>query len=103
MIGFDPCGHMPPLETERLLLRRLNMHDAKDIFEYSRDPEVARHVLWEAQRSIGEARAYLRYMIRRYRQNEPASWGIELKSTGKIIGTIGFMWIQSDNAAAEVG
>lgn len=39
MIGFDPCGHMPPLETERLLLRRLNMHDAKDIFEYSRDPE----------------------------------------------------------------
>ncbi len=103
MIGFDPCGHMPPLETERLLLRRLNMHDAKDIFEYSRDPEVARHVLWEAQRSIGDARAYLRYMIRRYRQNEPASWGIELKSTGKIIGTIGFMWIQSDNAAAEVG
>lgn len=103
MIGFDPCGHMPPLETERLLLRRLNMHDAKDIFEYSRDPEVARHVLWEPQRSIGDARAYLRYMIRRYRQNEPASWGIELKSTGKIIGTIGFMWIQSDNAAAEVG
>ena len=103
MIGYDPCGHMPPLETERLLLRRLNMRDAQDVFDYSRDPEVARHVLWDAQRSIGDARAYLRYMIRRYRQNEPASWGIELKSTGKIIGTIGFMWIQDDNRAAEVG
>ncbi len=60
-------------------------------------------MLWDAHRSIGESRAYLRYMIRRYRMTEPASWGIELKETGAVIGTIGFMWIQDDNRAAEVG
>ena len=49
MLGYDPVFPMPPLTTPRLLLRRLTMRDAPDIFAYSRDPEVARHVLWSAQ------------------------------------------------------
>ena len=102
-MNLDSYGYMPELNTPRLRLRRLAMRDAQDIFRYSRDPEVARHVLWDAHRHIGESRAYLRYMLRRYRQHEPASWGIEYRETGAIIGTIGFMWIQGDNAAAEVG
>lgn len=96
-------GYMPTLETPRLRLRKLNMRDAQDIFNYSQDPQVARYVLWEAQTSLSEARGYIRYMLRKYRMGEPASWGIEWKETGRIIGTIGFMWIQRDNAAAEVG
>ena len=103
MLNADMLTYMPDLMTPRLRLRRLTMRDAQDIYRYSRDPEVARHVLWDAYASVGEARAYLRYMLRRYRAHEPASWGIELMDTGAIIGTIGFMWIQSDNAAAEVG
>ena len=94
---------LPELETERLLLRKLRMTDAQDMYEYSRDPEVARHVLWDAHTSVSESRGYLRYALRQYRQDQPASWGIELKETGAIIGTIGFMWIQDDNRAAEVG
>ena len=94
---------MPLLETERLRLRRLCMRDAADIFDYSRDPQVAKYVLWDAQTSLSEARSYLRFVLRKYRLGEPASWGIELKATGRIVGTIGFMWIQRDNAAAEVG
>ena len=73
MLRYDALGYMPDLETDRLILRKLTMHDAEDIYAYSRDPEVARHVLWDAHRSIGESRAYLRYMIRRYRMTEPAS------------------------------
>lgn len=103
MINADLLIYMPELRTPRLRLRKLNMRDAQDIYRYSRDPEVARHVLWDAHRSIGDSRAYLRYMLRRYRSHEPASWGIELMETGQIIGTIGFMWVQEDNAAAEVG
>ena len=103
MLRYDALGYMPKLETGRLILRKLTMHDAEDIYAYSRDPEVARHVLWDAHRSIGESRTYLRFMLRKYRMNEAASWGIELKETGRIIGTIGFMWVQDDNRAAEVG
>ncbi len=100
--AFD-TAYMPELRTPRLRLRKLAMRDAADIYRYGRDPEVARHVLWDAYRSVGEARSYLRYMLRKYRAREPASWGIEYAQTGEIIGTIGFMWIQSDNASAEVG
>lgn len=96
-------SYMPELETQRLRLRRLTMRDAQDIFAYSRDPQVARYVLWEAQTSLSDARAYLRFMLRKYRLGEPASWGIEWKESGQIIGTIGFMWIQRENASAEVG
>ena len=103
MLRYDAPGYMPELETGRLILRKLTMHDAEDVYAYSRDPEVARHVLWDAHRSIGESRAYLRYMLRKYRMNEAASWGIELKETGRVIGTVGFMWVQDDNRAAEVG
>lgn len=103
MIYTDSYAYMPELTTPRLLLRRLAMHDAADIYHYSRDAEVARHVLWDAHRSIGDSRAYIRYMLRRYRNREPASWAIEYAQTGEVIGTIGFMWIQGDNSAAEVG
>lgn len=103
MIGFDPREYMPALETPRLILRKINMHDAPDIYAYCRDPLVAQHVLWDAHQNIGQSRAYVRYMQRKYRMEDAASWGIELKSTGKIVGTIGYMWIQSDNACAEVG
>lgn len=103
MLRAETVGYMPAIQTDRLLLRKLTLHDAEAVFAYSRDPEVARHVLWDAHRTIGESRAYIRYMLRRYRMTEPASWGIELKESGFIIGTIGFMWIQDDNRAAEVG
>ncbi len=79
------------------------MRDAEDLFEYSRDPEVARHVLWDAHRSISESRAYIRYSLRKYRQGDPASWCIELAEERKVIGTIGFMWYQRENNATEVG
>ena len=96
-------GYMPDIETERLRLRKLTMRDAQDIYTYSQDPLVAKYVLWDAMVSLAEAKNYIRYMLRKYRLGEPASWGIEWKATGQIIGTIGFMWIQKDNASAEAG
>ena len=95
--------NLPVIETPRLILRRMNRRDAADIFAYSKDVEVARHVLWDAQRSISEARAYLRYMQRQYRLNQPSSWGIVLRETGRLIGTIGFMGYSEDHNSAEVG
>ena len=94
---------MPTLETERLILRRIAMRDAKDIFAYSKDPEVARHVLWTAQKDVGEARDYCRFMMKRYRSDLPASWGIVEKRTGTLVGTIGYMDYSEDNATVEVG
>lgn len=94
---------LPEISTQRLLLRKMNMADAQDIFDYSSDPEVSRHVLWDAHRSIHDSRAYLRYILRQYRNGEPSSWGIVLKQTNQLIGTIGYMWWNQENHSAEVG
>lgn len=94
---------MPTLETKRLILRRIAMRDAKDVFAYSRDEEVARHVLWSAQKELSEAKDYCKYMMRRYRADEPSSWGIIDKQTDRLVGTIGYMDYSEDNASVELG
>ena len=94
---------MPTLETERLILRPLRMSDARDLFAYASDPEVSRHVLWETHRTITDSRLFLRAAIRQYRQGLPGSFAITLRDSGRMIGTIGFMWVNVDHKSAEVG
>ena len=96
-------ARLPQLGTPRLILRKIQMSDAADIYEYSRDPQVSRHVLWEAHHSIHDSRGYIRYIHRQYRNGDPSSWGITLRSNGKLIGTIGYMWWNETNRSAEVG
>jgi len=94
---------MPTLETPRLLLRKVVMGDVADLYVYGRDPEVARHVLWEPYRSEADARAYVRFLHRQYRSEQPSSWGIVYKPHNKMVGTIGFMWWNQDHNSAEIG
>ncbi len=96
-------ARLPVLETPRLTLRKARMSDSADIYRYAQDPEVARHVLWDAHRSIFETRGYVRFLLYQYRSSQPGSWGIVLKETGHVIGTIGYMSYNADNATVEVG
>ena len=95
--------YLPDLETKRLLLRRIRVSDAADVFAYSKDPEVARYVLCQAQTEFREAKDYCRAMVRQYRTDEPSSWGIVDKGSGHLIGTIGYMDYNSGNRTTEVG
>jgi ribosomal-protein-alanine N-acetyltransferase len=102
---FSPIGqeYMPELFTERLIIRKLTTGDAQDIYDYSRDPEVARYVLWYPHRSIADSRFYIKCILRQYRNREPASYGIALKGSGKVVGTIGFSYINNEHGCAEIG
>ncbi|MBR0406497.1 MAG: GNAT family N-acetyltransferase [Clostridia bacterium] len=94
---------LPTLETERLILRPLRMRDAEDLFAYAKDPEVSRHVLWDAHKTLSDSRQFLRAAIRQYRRGLPGSFAITIKPSGRMIGTIGFMWINPEYKSAEVG
>ena len=102
---FLPIGqeYMPQLITPRLLLRKLSMSDAQDLYEYSREEDVARYVLWYPHRTVSDSRFYLKCLMRQYRNHEPASYGITLRDTGKVIGTIGFSYINEEHMCAEIG
>lgn len=99
----DVFSNLPILETPRLILRSMRMSDAQDVYAFSKDPEVTRYVLWEPHRSVSDSRMYLRAMLRQYRSGTPCSYGIVLKATGQLIGTIGFMAYSEENRCAEVG
>ena len=94
---------LPVLETERLVLRPVRRTDVRDLFAWTSDPEVARYVLWEAHRSPADTRAYISYMRNLYRRGLPGSWAVVLRETGRVIGTVGFMWYSDANRAAEAG
>lgn len=96
-------SHLPTLTTPRLILRPMRMSDAKDLYAYARDPAVSRHVLWDAHEDIGQSRRFLRAAIWQYRRGLPASFAITLRDSGRMIGTIGFMWVNTDHNSAEVG
>ncbi|MFB2922403.1 GNAT family N-acetyltransferase [Aerosakkonema funiforme] len=94
---------LPVLETERLLLRKLNWEDTDDIFEYASDPEVSQWTTWSAHESIADTKTFLNAVINEYANHEVAPWGILDKADGKIIGTCGFVdWIYHDDRA-EIG
>ena len=83
---------LPVLETEDLVLRKPRMKDAGDIFRYASDEEVARYVLWDPHRSVGETRSFIHDLRSRISAGFPSSWAVELRGSGKVIGTIGFVW-----------
>ncbi len=95
--------HLPILHTERLILRPIRRSDAKAMYEYTRDKEVARYVLWDPHRSLMDTCETISEMKRQYRHGWPCSFAIALAGSDQIIGTIGYMWLNTENCSAEIG
>lgn len=98
----DALSHLPALETPRLLLRRLRLTDATDLWEYASDPRVSRYTSWDQYSSIGDGQRFIHWALDRYQRGSLAPWGIEFKPEQKLIGTIGFTDYSPTNRRAEV-
>lgn len=94
---------IPDLTTDRLLLRRIRIADAPDMYEYSKDPDVTKYLLWDPHPNVEHTRNYIDYLQDRYRDGKYYDWAIVLKSNGKMIGTCGFSAIYPEHRYAEVG
>ncbi len=99
----DVFGDLPPLETERLLLRRLAVDDVLDLHAYACDPEVARLTTWEPHASTEASRAFINAVLAKYAAGDIAPWGIVLKAEGRLVGTSGFVYWNPQHGRAEVG
>lgn len=95
--------NLPALEGEQVRLRLPSLSDAGDLFAYARDEEMSRFVLWDTHRSLGDSREVLRGIVRRNRRGLPVTLAIALKSDDRMIGTIGFQWIDAECRSCEVG
>ena len=94
---------LPTLVTERLILRKLEYSDKKSIFSYAKNPEVAKHVLWDAHQNEFDSLEFLNTVYGAYNKNKAAPWGIQFKENTNIIGTAGFVQWDKENKEAEIG
>lgn len=86
------------IKTDRLLLRPITLEDAVDMYEYASDPQNAYYV-FPTNKSIEETRENINNI---FLKNPTGKYGIELKSTGKMIGTIYLLNIDESNRNAEL-
>lgn len=91
------------LVSNRLVLRRITLDDAKDIFEYAADGEVSRFVTWEQHRSIEDTLAFLNIVIQKYNNKQPSEWAIVEKQSNKLIGMCGWVYVNENHRRAEIG
>ncbi|MDF0556226.1 GNAT family protein [Kamptonema sp. UHCC 0994] len=99
----DIFRNLTTLETERLILRKMTLEDAEDMFEYASDPEVAKYTIWNAHQSVKDTKFFLNTVVERYKNRQITDWGIIHKEDGKFIGTCGFAEYYLAHNRAEIG
>jgi RimJ/RimL family protein N-acetyltransferase len=92
----------PPdtLTTERLLLRRPRRTDVDAVYEYGRDPEVTRYLIFPTHRSRADAERFLAGCGQRWGSGEEYCWVIALKERDQVVGSIA---CRIHGHAAEIG
>lgn len=99
-INFTP---FPNLETERLLLRRVNENDANEIFALRSNPETMKYIPRPLVKSIDDALEHVAMIDAKIESNEGINWAITYKDSPKLIGIIGHYRIKPEHFRAEVG
>jgi len=90
------------LETERLVLRQLQLEDAPTVYKkWTSDDDVARYVRWNTHKSVEETIEYINKTIENCKNENNYEWGIVLKEENELIGAIGAF--PSEEGRIELG
>ena len=100
---FDIFTHMPQITTERLLLRKIVIQDAEDMFSYAKLSEVTRYLTWYEHPDLLYTKRYITFLQRKYHAGEFYDFAVVHRADRKMIGTCGFTRIDTVNNAAEIG
>jgi len=95
----------PVVETERLVLREITMDDAEWYMEHFSRREVVEGQGFPAPENLEAAKEELeKYIVGVFRERTGLRWGITLKGSRRLIGTLGFYrWVQPTGHMAEMG
>ena len=81
------------LETDRLLLRPLEISDAAALFAMDRNPAVHKYLWQKPSIEIEESIKIIEYVQRQYKENNIGRYATILKETGEFIGWTGIKYI----------
>ncbi|MGT2911623.1 GNAT family N-acetyltransferase [Streptococcus cameli] len=91
--------NLPNLETDRLYLRERTVADAEAVFAYASLPEVTWPAGFPPVATVEDEVYYLEHVLPKHNadQNLPAGYGICLKGTDKVIGSVDFNHRHADD------
>lgn len=93
---------LPTLQTERLILRKITLDDAEDVFGYCSDPEVFKFVGGKVHKTIKDSKEFLEEIFEKYGRREIVIWGLFHKEHSKLIGDCGFIKWDPPQARVEL-
>jgi [ribosomal protein S5]-alanine N-acetyltransferase len=94
---------LPTLETPRLILRKLRMEDAEDMFEYAQDRELGLQGLWLPYSLLQESIDDIAETIEGYAKGSLWDWAIEHRADRKMIGRLGLHHYHKIDNRADLG
>lgn len=81
------------LETKRITLRKLKVSDAEQVFKnWTSDDEVSKYMRWTTHKSVEDTVNWLKEEEKNYKKYNYYTWGIELKETKELIGSISALY-----------
>lgn len=91
----------PPLHTERIDLRILNLVDAEAVHRHFSNEEVTRYMDIEPCKDLKEAEEIIQFHI----DDLGCRWGMFDKGTDELIGTCGYHYLRREDKefTAEIG
>ena len=81
------------LETERLILRPLELSDAENMFAMDQNPEVHKYLWQKPSHQIEESIKIIEYVLNQYERNKIGRFATTIKETGEFIGWTGIKFV----------
>jgi ribosomal-protein-alanine N-acetyltransferase len=99
-INFTPFQN---LETERLLLRRVDNADLKEVIALRSNPETMKYIPRPLVKTDQEGLDHIAMINDKIEANEGINWAITIKDNPQLIGIIGHYRIKPEHHRAEIG
>lgn len=93
----------PIIETSRLILREVTNVDAENMLKYLSDQEVVKPMGLEPFRTVEDALGEISWYKSIAEDGTGIRWGIALKDSGEMIGSCGFLNMNTKHHRAEIG
>ena len=81
------------LETDRLILRPLEISDAEAMFAMDANPNVHKYLWQKPTKNLNESIKTIEYVQKQYRENKIGRFATILKETGEFIGWTGIKFV----------
>ncbi|MEK5096349.1 GNAT family N-acetyltransferase [Bacillus sp. FSL W8-0848] len=91
------------LETERLIVRKMELQDAETLYHYWSDPLVTKFMNITPFTNVAQAEDMIQLINGMSLEGRANRFSIVVKETNEVIGTCGFNTIDEENSRAEIG